>query len=161
MEYDARRRLIRKTDRNGGETSFAYDANNNRISRTDALGRTTQFEYDEENRLIRVIDARGNASTRAYDAVGRVVARTDALNNTTRFQYDAVGNEIVRIDAEGVKTAEAIYSERDLLLSLRDAVGNVTATDYDELKQPIAITDPNRVVLPRASVMPVRSPLTL
>lgn len=142
MEYDARRRLIRKTDRNGGETGFAYDANGNRVSQTNALGQTTEFEYDEEDRLVRVVDPRGNASSRTYDAVGRVVERMDALGNTTRVEYDAVGNEIARYDAEGLKTAEAVYSDRDLLLSLEDAVGNVTTTDYNALKQPVSITDP-------------------
>jgi YD repeat-containing protein len=94
FEYDAKGRLIRKTDPSGDVTTFAYDANCNLIAKTDPLGNITTFEYDAAGNLVKETDPLGNVTSFAYDTNGNLVCQTEPLGSLTSYQYDSNGRAI-------------------------------------------------------------------
>ncbi|WP_157768492.1 hypothetical protein, partial [Burkholderia ambifaria] len=114
--YDGEGHLLRKTDANGSQFDFTYDALGRQTSQTlpqfvDHLNRQVRarvsFEYDGLNQVVKETK-HGDAdqvATYAYGAGGRLASKTNALGVTTRFGYDAVGNTVLvsylRADADG------------------------------------------------------------
>ncbi|MDR6411297.1 LysM peptidoglycan-binding domain-containing protein [Paraburkholderia terricola] len=115
--YDGEGHLVRKTDANGSQYDFTYDALGRQTAqmlpqftdhRGQAVRTTTIYEYDGLNHVVKEI-RRGDVdqvSTYAYDgATGRLASKTNALGVTTDFAYDAAGNltriRYFRSDADG------------------------------------------------------------
>ncbi|OXI87197.1 hypothetical protein CFB40_16105 [Burkholderia sp. AU31652] len=114
--YDGEGHLLRKTDANGSQFDFTYDALGRQTSQTlpqfvDYLNRQVRarisFEYDGLNQVVKETK-HGDAdqvTTYAYGAGGRLASKTNALGVVTRFGYDAVGNTVLvsylRSDADG------------------------------------------------------------
>ncbi len=90
-EYDARDRLVSRTDPDGSQISYTYDAAGNRTSvttRCSAIQPARRpYTFDEQNRMKTVTDPEGGADDYVYDLAGRL-ARTDLPNNT--FETRAV-----------------------------------------------------------------------
>lgn len=89
--YDALGRLIERTDAEGNDTRFAYDARGRRTRIETALGHVTTREYDADGRLVREVDPTGAVWRWRYDAAGRRTRAIDPLGQTRTFAYDAEG----------------------------------------------------------------------
>ncbi|WP_081064336.1 LysM peptidoglycan-binding domain-containing protein [Burkholderia stagnalis] len=116
--YDGEGHLLRKTDANGSQFDFTYDALGRQTSQmlpqfVDHLNRQVRsrisFEYDGLNQVVKETK-HGDAdqvTTYAYGAGGRMASKTNALGVVTQFGYDAAGNTVLvsflRADADGRK----------------------------------------------------------
>ncbi|MEN8517159.1 LysM peptidoglycan-binding domain-containing protein [Burkholderia sp. RS02] len=116
--YDAEGHLLRKTDANGSQFDFTYDALGRQTGQllpqfVDHLNRQVRsrisFEYDGLNQVVKETK-HGDAdqvTTYAYGAGGRLASKTNALGVVTQFGYDAAGNTVLvsflRADADGRK----------------------------------------------------------
>ncbi|HEF5873488.1 TPA: LysM peptidoglycan-binding domain-containing protein, partial [Burkholderia cenocepacia] len=114
--YDGEGHLLRKTDANGSQFDFTYDALGRQTSQmlpqfVDHLNRQVRsrisFEYDGLNQIVKETkhgDA-NQVTTYVYGAGGRLASKTNALGVVTQFGYDAVGNTVLvsylRADADG------------------------------------------------------------
>ncbi|MBN3816361.1 LysM peptidoglycan-binding domain-containing protein [Paraburkholderia sp. Se-20369] len=114
--YDGEGHLLRKTDANGSQFDFAYDALGRQTGQTlpqfvDHLNRQVRarisFEYDGLNQVVKETK-HGDAdqvTSYAYGAGGRLASKTNALGVVTQFGYDAAGNTVLvsylRADADG------------------------------------------------------------
>ncbi|WGS41650.1 LysM peptidoglycan-binding domain-containing protein [Burkholderia sp. JSH-S8] len=116
--YDGEGHLLRKTDANGSQFDFTYDALGRQTSQmlpqfVDYLNRQVRsrisFEYDCLNQVVKETK-HGDAdqvTTHVFGAGGRLASKTNALGVVTQFGYDAVGNTVLvsflRADADGRK----------------------------------------------------------
>ena len=142
--YDARSRVIRQIDANGGEYTLEYY--NDHTVTTDAEGRVSEIWYDELGRTLKTVDAEGAVVTYSYDANSNIVAITDALGNTTRYEYDAFGNKVKEIAPDG-SSYSLQYDANNNLTQLTDPRGGVTRYEYDEHNRLVRQINPDGGVI--------------
>jgi len=114
--YDGEGHLLRRTDANGNQNDFMYDALGRQAGQilpqfVDHLNRQVRsrvsFEYDGLNNVVKETrhGDTDQVTTYTYGAGGRLVSKTNALGVVTNFEYDAAGNTTLvgylRGDADG------------------------------------------------------------
>ena len=148
--------LIKQTDATGHTTRYEYDSRYNLIKETDGLGNYTLKEYNNFNKPIKITDKNGNVTTLEYDTVGnlkkitypciadaysreiyeyngknQMTKHTDLRGTVTTYTYDENGMPATK--KVGDKPAiEYTYTD-GLLMSEKDANGNITRYEYNEL----------------------------
>jgi len=163
LEYDGRRRLVRRTDPEGATTSAVFDARGRQVARIDPDGQTWSATYDDEDVLTSTSNPLGETATYESDALGRFTRIADALGNAVQLEYDGLGRTVrttdprggsvqVDYDAEGfVRKIEmpeegvrARYGRDglDALTRVRDPRGHVWRYRQDEQGRPLDETDP-------------------
>jgi len=76
MAYDGDGLVLTRTDDNGGQTSYQYDALGRRTQVTLADGDMWAYVYDVASQLTSWIDPNGTSVSQSFDADGRVTARS-------------------------------------------------------------------------------------
>ncbi|MGH1429386.1 MAG: Ig-like domain-containing protein [Arenicella sp.] len=164
LEYDytAAGDLAKAIERDGAETTFAYNSSHGLIDINDPLGRNivkniyddagrliaqedsdgnrTEFNHDVDGRQSIVTDRNGNITQLFYDDDGYVTTQIDALGNSTSYTHDANGNETSQANALGHQT-QATFNDRNDQLTQVDALGNVTAFEYNDRGKETKLTD--------------------
>jgi len=98
------------TDPLGHVTSYSYDADRDRTSETDPNGNTTAYVYDLDGEQVEVDRADGTVLATGYNADGTIAYDHDGKGNSIEtYGYDALGK----------------------VISISDALGNVTTYTYD------------------------------
>ncbi|GEM_PF-1317850 len=123
IDYDARGRMTRRTDRNGNATTYRYDAQDRPVVIVGPAGRETRLRY----------------------ASGRLAALTDPAGRTTTFVHDAAG-DLVGVTLPDGARLRFTYDTRHRLLTETDARGSVTRHHYDALGRLIRVTAPDGAV---------------
>ncbi|MBA4373205.1 MAG: hypothetical protein C0402_10140 [Thermodesulfovibrio sp.] len=160
--YDAKGRLLTKTDSIGNTTAYEYEDVFNKITKiTDAMGNITRMTYDINGNLfsqispdnktttftyhslgkpLTVTDAAGNITTMEYDLMGNLTRMTDPLGNSSVMTCDSLGRLITSTDAKGNSTANT-YDAMGSLLTTTDQLGHVTSYNYDLSGKLSQVTD--------------------
>jgi RHS repeat-associated protein len=125
--WDANDRPLQVTDALGQLSTRTFDSRGNLVSERDATARGLDYTYDSANRRLSEKDALGRTSTYSYTTAGLLRQTTDALNNKTTYTYTVV-------TLQGGRSTS-------LLSSNEDALGRVTRYEYNNLAQPVAITN--------------------
>lgn len=99
-------RLVSVTDRNGNETSHAYNGSGQLLSITDPVGLSTRFEYDG-GKVSKIIDPAGRETILTYDAQGNLVGIEDPDNYKRQFGYDEKGLMVGETDKRGYQERAA------------------------------------------------------
>lgn len=122
---------------------FDYTAGHLTSVRTPTGGHT-RYVYDDDGQMTSWLDSNGNQMINSYDADGRVVrqAGTDSIMSAT-FDYLSSddGAESVTVVTDSVGARSMWGFDRDL--RLRDfvsATGARSHTDYNERREPLAVT---------------------
>ncbi|WP_322026153.1 LysM peptidoglycan-binding domain-containing protein [Burkholderia sp. BCC1977] len=131
--YDGEGHLIRRTDANGSQYGWTFDALGRQLRKqlpafNDYLGNlvraTTDYAYDGLNNVVRETQRSSDGNTandRAtiynYGTSGRLITKTNANGVTTDYGYDVLGNvtlaTFIRSDADDVTRQEANYFRYD------------------------------------------------
>lgn len=152
--YDAKRRLVRRTDAMGYITLYDYDKRDYLDEITDANGNKTNISYNASGMVSRLKTAVSDKSIRydgdktvfvdytepkniysyyRWDEKGRVIEKAGMCCGTqSKMEYDEDDNIIKHIDANGHATTYT-YDDRGNMLSLTDALGNTERYTYDEV----------------------------
>src|SRR5262249_14931362 len=97
--YDARDRLVSRTDPDGRTISYTYDAASNRTSVRVPSGRTL-YTYDADNQLKTVTDPSSAVTRYTYDNDGNL-ALTELPDGTVESrQYDSL-NRLTYVEDRG------------------------------------------------------------
>ena len=143
----------RVTQPDGSYVSYTYDAAQRLVGIADNAGNTIEYVLDAAgNRVAENIrDAAGtltHTQSRVYDALGKLVTQADASDNPTDFSYDSNGNRTSVTDALGSVTAHEYDPLNRLARSVQD-VGGIAAEsrfkytasgDLAELADPKGLT---------------------
>jgi RHS repeat-associated protein len=160
--YDANGNPATRTDYNGVQTVYTFDATRNlETSRTEANGtpraRTITTQWHATLRVPIEITEPGRRTNFTYDGGGNLLTQTvtDAATNQTRtttFTYTGLGQLLTidgpRTDVSDITTftyyACAIGNSCGQPYTITDAANNVTTFgSYDAHGMPISMTDPN------------------
>jgi RHS repeat-associated protein len=174
--YDASGNITSRTDYNGNQTTYVYNAQTNlETSRTEAYGtsqaRTITTQWDTSWRQPSLITEPSRTTAFAYDgdqgiscggATGslcsKTITDTTVTPNVTRtwtYTYDSYGRMLTakgpRTDVNSTTTYTyytcTAGSQCGQLNTVTDPEGNVTTyNSYNAHGQPTQITDPNGIV---------------
>jgi len=138
--------IVGSRDANGNATTYDYFTYATNI--TGPLTSYARLSYDLGGNLASFV-ADGQGTAYGYDGKGNVTSETDSAGNTVTHTYDANGNELTRTwqktNAAGVKvtlTASKTYDAEGRMITETDALGGVTATQYNSANKPTQVTDP-------------------
>jgi YD repeat-containing protein len=126
----------------GVSTSLEFhDAASGVVRSEDDNGHGTDVQYDSAGRVHSVTDALGHSSTLTYDANSNIMRITEVeLSDlgappevyTTDFEYDDLGRRTALVDSAGARR-EMDHDSLDLVVQVRDQLGNVTRYTHDGL----------------------------
>ena len=113
---------------------------------------TTQTIYDTAGRIIETRDPANRRTVFAYDLRDNLLSVTEnaagdtcptaPCNVVTQYRYDRAGNQTAVIDARGVTTRRLTYDALDRQVSWRDALDQVTVSQYDRIGRLLVQDDP-------------------
>jgi YD repeat-containing protein len=139
--YDANRRLIGIVDPDNKQTRFEYDANGNQIQLIDANNQTTRFEYDLDNRLVRKIFADGQAVAYQYNTNGLPSKRVDARGITAQYSYDG-NHRWIGVDySDNTPSVSYLYDDYGRITQMTDGLGTTSYT-YDTNSNVLSVDGP-------------------
>ena len=126
-EYDA---LDRVAGVQSGESKAIYYYGATNLLKTERNGEEEQYRYNAVGELEKKIDSLQNEISYSYDNVGNLTQKTDENGTTIRYTYDAL-NQLTDIDS-GEEQSSAKYSYDDMgnLVYVEDVTGKSTYT-YD------------------------------
>ncbi len=135
-------------------TKNEYDALDRLTGFTDELGRKTIYVYDALGREIEVIypdstpdNLTDNPRTKKeYDKAGRVIAKIDELGNRTEYDYDKSDRLLTVTNALNQITSYN-YDADGRKVAMTDALGRITKYNYDELDRLLTTTYANNAVM--------------
>lgn len=104
FEYNARHRVTRILDAEGGIWKRDYDDQDHLIEEIDPLGHRIEYGYDKSGRPVRVTDAKGGIKELTYTSAGQLASHTDCSGKTTQWVYDSRGRLIRVTNALGQTT---------------------------------------------------------
>ncbi len=119
-------------------TRYVYDANGNLAQTVEAdgtLNLTTRHFYDHTNRRVTTLDANGHRAVFTYDAASRLYTRVVDPRNYTDEAGAAVTNPAA-LDL----TTTYVYDGQGRTLTVTDANGVITRSDYDAKGQLTSVT---------------------
>jgi RHS repeat-associated protein len=128
MHFDASRRLVSTSDRNGNATTLEYTGS--LLTRvTDPVGRSITLDYNG-TRVSRATDPAGRTWQYAYDALNLLVGVTDPLGNVTRYGYSNVGRVTSVTDPRGQVVKQVTYNDAGRVTEERFADGGFERFQY-------------------------------
>ncbi|MEF8704045.1 MAG: RHS repeat-associated core domain-containing protein [Candidatus Accumulibacter sp. UW26] len=140
-EYDLAGNVKRIIDPAGHSTSFTYDARNRLLRRTDAKGQVWSTGYDLAGNVIRREAPGGLVTTYTYDLVNQLLTETLPDNRVLTYTYDANGNRVSMTDDTG--TTRYKYDRANRLSLVIDPRNKQVSYTYDPAGNRIALGYPN------------------
>ena len=151
--YDAKGRLIEKTDPLGRPHQITYDANDNPIFEKDPTEESfTHLQFDTVNRLIQTRketpDGGVYTQKNEYNLLGQKEKEIDERGNSTEYIYDAFGHPLMTAyppianedHSLQIPIRKCIYNPLGKIISETDPEGNTTETAYTSRGSPYLIT---------------------
>ncbi len=137
--YDALGRVDYIIRANGGVNDYNYDNNNNVIEYVDALGNVTKYEYDSVNQKVLTINAEGNKFKSEYDLRGNLIKETREDSRSKHYEYNLNNKLIKEVDYNGVETIYT-YDKKNRLIKTTKSTGEKVTTAYDKYGRSLATT---------------------
>jgi RHS repeat-associated protein len=97
--FDANNRLASVTDRNGNQTTYAYDPQGRLTTVTDPVGLVTTLTYGAG--FVEILDPAGRVTRLDLDTAGDLAQITDPDSSKRAFGYDGQHHLILEIDKRG------------------------------------------------------------
>lgn len=187
--YNALGQLVRETQiarntsgttvQTGASTVYYYDLTGNRTGTVDALGGYTAMQYNALGQLSRQIEYATPLTSWNENTLPSPSG--SAKDRSTRFVYDAMGRTSQVIQEMGQYWQQTTYTGTDAVstvaaggdlvlskvtydgvgntLTVTDAAGNVTTTQYNALGEVMVVTEPARATAKIGAVDPFANPL--
>ncbi|MFT8349924.1 DUF6531 domain-containing protein, partial [Clostridium saccharoperbutylacetonicum] len=154
--YDEKGNLVHETDNKEKEIIYAYDKKGNLLEKKTKVSagewKTESYSYDSSGRIISKTDGNGNTSKYEYKDNGYLDGKPgkDPVRVITNsgyvyeYTYDKVGrNTEIKTD---YGTIEFAYNNLNYVASIKDANGNVTIKNYDDMGNLTSLYTPNACI---------------
>ena len=115
-----------------GSISYGYDAKRRLVRRTDAMGNITLYDYDKRDHLDEITDANGNKTIISYNVSGMVSRLKTAVSDKS-IRYD--GDKTVFVDYTEPKNIYSYYrwDEKGRVIEKAGmCCGTQSKMEYDE-----------------------------
>jgi RHS repeat-associated protein len=112
------------------------------LSATDRNGNETTFAYDEAGRLRTVTDPAGRDLTFAYTSGGQVETATDPMGHVVKYAYDSGNLTAVTLPGEEGPRWQFKYDASHRITQVTDGRGGNTINEYDSSSRVVSQTDP-------------------
>jgi len=142
MEYDARGRVVRQINAEGGVTSFTYTDAGQLKTLTDPVGNTTSYEYDDQNRPVKETNELGKSRLFEYLAGKMMAKKTDRNGRVIMFEHDDFSRVVAEKWFEADKVVKTLAFEYNALGHLTKVDDGTAVFDYarDEEGRELAAT---------------------
>ena len=142
--YDHLGRVIAQKDALGNPSFIAYDTpTTNATTFTNVLGHSTVYNHDAFHRLVEVKNPLGHSRKLGYDGFSyRMSQVTNEKNISTHFSYDSNYN-LVKVKDATEAISEIKYNEFNDPVLMTNALGNSTAINYNQKRNPTLIAYPD------------------
>ncbi|HPD00879.1 MAG TPA: DUF6531 domain-containing protein, partial [Acetivibrio sp.] len=142
FKRDNQGRITEITDPAGSSVKYEYDYYGDLVKVTDQEGNCVRFTYNSSHGLIDIIDPRGvKVARNEYDDNGRIIAHIDAEGNRIEYDRDLEGKQEIIKDRLGNVTVTS-YDDKGNVLLKTDPMGNTTSYTYDQRGNMLTETDP-------------------
>jgi len=126
----------------GNDESFTYDANGNRTGWTDRGGNTRAYTFNARGQVLTETNPLSAVRTYTYNPNGTLASLNDPARGLSSFSYDALRR------VNGITFADATmraysYDALDRLTSITDEESAVTAFGYDDNGNMTSVTAPS------------------
>ncbi|OOM11653.1 RHS repeat-associated core domain-containing protein [Clostridium saccharobutylicum] len=151
--YDENHNLIKEADNKGKEILCSYDREGNLLEKKTKISvgnwTTESYKYDSYGRILSKIDGNGNTSKYEYSNTWNLESKKgkDPVRVITNggyvyeYEYDEVGrNTEIKTDYGVI---EFSYNNLNYEAKIKDANGNVTIKNYDNMGNLISLYTPN------------------
>ena len=165
--YGAGHLMTTMTDPNNGTVTNVFDGSGRLTSQKDPLQRQTTYVYDTGKTTITT--PKGNVTVQLYDSNGELTSETRGFGTssaaTWTYEYDPATLMLTQtIDPDGHGTSYARDSHGNPT-RVSDGLGRSTVTTYNQLDEPLQVTDPSGVTTTRTydaagNLLTVSRPLT-
>ncbi len=154
--YDENGNLIKEADNEEKEIIYAYDSTGNLIEKKTKISvgnwTTESYKYDSYGRILSKTDGNGNTSNYEYANASDLEGKQgkDPVRVITNsgyeyeYEYDKVGRNTEITTDYG--TIEFGYNNLNFVASIKDANGNVTIKNYDNMGNLISLYTPNACI---------------
>jgi YD repeat-containing protein len=126
----------------GNDESFAYDANGNRTGWTDRGGNTWAYTFNARGQVLTETSPLSAVRTYTYNANGTLASLDDPVLGLSSFAYDALRRVSAITFADTTSRAYS-YDALDRLTSVTDEESAVTSFGYDDNGNVTSITAPS------------------
>jgi RHS repeat-associated protein len=151
--YDEKDRVIFERNLQGHEVHRKYDENGNKIyEKGPGLDSYENYVYDFSDRLIKKevcsYSGESHAENYTYDYLGNLVCHSDIFGNETQYSYDAFSQCVEERQAGILSEYKSLkelcisrtYDSQGNVISLTDAAGDTSKTEYNALGKPTKIS---------------------
>jgi RHS repeat-associated protein len=144
--YTAQNLPLDTFDANGQKTSYTYNSFGQPLTITlpQRAGQPTekiQYTYNAQGFLTKITDPLGGTTDFTYDAYGRVQTVKDRDTYTMKLDYDNL-DRITKLTFPDGTFTQTNYNRLDTEWT-RDREGRWTRMWYNDLRQMVAVKDPN------------------
>lgn len=123
--------LLKQTDANQVETSFAYDVLGQLLSVTNSMNEVTSYQYDQLGQHIKTIYPDGAETQKSYNQVGNLIKETDSINGNNIYFYNGNGGLSKFIDKKGHEFNYQ-YNNRNMLITKQGPTETITFSYNDD-----------------------------
>nr|WP_241395739.1 RHS repeat-associated core domain-containing protein [Clostridium beijerinckii] len=154
--YDENGNLIKETDNEDKEIIYVYDSQGNLLEKKTKISvgnwKIERFTYDSYGRILSKTDGNGNTSKYEYANTSSLEGKQgkDPVRVITNsgyeyeYTYDKVGRNTEITTDYG--TIEFGYNNLNFVASIKDANGNVTIKNYDNMGNLTSLYTPNACI---------------
>lgn len=160
IRYDAKHRMVEKTDRNGQTFYWKYNEQgkcihtwgegdllegffeygHEKVTLTDPTGLRETYYYNKNFKPVKITDAFNNSEKFKYDEKDRLIEYTNQEELITQYKYDENGNLTKKILPDE-SSYSYLYDKENNLLLVIDPNGGTRQWVYDEKSRLISIRD--------------------
>ncbi|EKQ50971.1 RHS repeat-associated core domain-containing protein [Clostridium sp. Maddingley MBC34-26] len=151
--YDEKGNLIKETDNEGKEIIYDYDSSDNLKSTKTKISvgnwKTESYTYDSYGRILSKTDGNKNTLKYEYENISDLEGKKGkdpvrvitSSNYIYEYTYDKVGrNTEIKTDYGVIEFA---YNHLNFVAKIKDANGNITIKNYDNMGNLISLYTPN------------------
>ncbi len=124
------------------QTKYKFSGSGRLESLADRNGNETTLAYDEAGRLKTITDPAGREIKLTYNAGGQVESAEDPVGHLVKYTYESKNLKTVTLPGEASPNWQFTYDGSHRMTSMTDGRGGKTTNEYGSSSRVVSQTDP-------------------